>query len=156
MGEFDGLAEQFGVSRFDPAKAERQRERARKRWLAPSPHAHRVEHRAPPPEDEGEDESPKSGRIPSSAIACSARYRERYVMSEVTALLKAMPPIEAKEACVQVLKDLGFTIVLRTAPGKKRDRSKEIAARSAMRAKVRAEKAAKRASPNGALPAMET
>ena len=49
----------------------------------------------------------------------------------------------AKETCLNVLRALGFTVILRLAS--KRDRTKEIAKRSAMRAKARAEKEAAKA-----------
>ncbi len=94
-----------------------------------------------PPTDESDER--KSGprpRIPSSAIACVAHYRSRYLTPEAVAMVKAMDADTAKETCLNVLRALGFTVILRLAS--KRDRTKEIAKRSAMRAKARAEKAA--------------
>ena len=133
MSEFDQFREQWGESKFDPKKHRHRKHK--QQWKS-----------APPPEPgEGDDENDPKFRRPSSAITCSARYRERYIMPEAIALLKAMTPIEAKEACLNVLKELGFTVSLRTAPGKKRDRTKEIARRSEARAKIRAEKAALKA-----------
>ncbi len=123
-------------SKFDPA---RHRHRSkRKQCFSVS--------RKPPPEPQ-EDDDPSDPRFrrPSRASACSAHYRERYIMPEAIALLKAMTPIEAKEACLNVLKELGFTVILRLAPGKERDRTAETAKRSAKRAKIRAEKAALKA-----------
>ena len=137
MSEFDAFREQWGELKFDPEQYRRRLDwRARQR---------RMPLRPPPQPQEGDGEDDQKFRRPSSAIACSARYRERYIMPEAIALLKAMTPIEAKETCVNVLKEFGFTVALRTAPGKKRDRSKEIAKRSAERAIARAEKAAMRA-----------
>jgi hypothetical protein len=136
MSEFDGLVEQFGESKFDPKK-HRHRSKLKQCFSVC---------RKPPPEpEEDDDPSDPKFRRPSSAIACPARYRERYIMPEAIALLKAMTPIEAKETCLNVLKDLGFTVILRNAPGKKRDRTAETAKRSAKRAKIRAEKAALKA-----------
>ena len=105
MSEFDAFRERWGESKFDPKK---HRHRVNKQH-----HLIRRDRAIHEPE-EGDDPNDPKFRRPSSAISCSARYRERYIMPEAIALLKAMTPIEAKEACLNVLKDLGFTVILRT------------------------------------------
>lgn len=98
----------------------------------------------PPVESDDESGERKTGprpRIPSSAIACIAQYRSRYLTPEAVAMVKAMDADTAKETCLNVLKALGFIVTLRTPANPNRNRSWEMR-RSAMRAKARAEKAA--------------
>ena len=100
-------------------------------------------HRAdkfPEPDSESEFGRPSRARAPSPAIACSAHFRSRYLTPEAIDVLKSMDSDTAKEVCVNVLKALGYVVSLRLA-STKRDRSKEIAKRSAKRAEIRAAKA---------------
>ena len=106
-------------------------------------YVHRVEKQPPFPPTEPDDESERksTARTPSTAIACVAQFRERYLTPEAISMLRAMTPDVAKEVCVNVLRALGFTVTLKTLADPKRNRSWEMR-RSEARAKARAEKVA--------------
>src|SRR5271166_7134921 len=93
---------------------------------------HRVERRRMPvpptePDDGFEFERKSTARSqPSPAIACIAKYRERYLTPEAISMLKAMDADTAKETCLNVLKVLGFVVSLRTLANPKRNRSWEM------------------------------
>lgn len=116
------------------------------------------------PDEEDADEHRKKGerRKPSTASACSAKFRSQVEFNALDesaediadALVRAMSREKLKNVCLDALRRNGFAVTLRDKA--KRDRSKESARRSQKRALARAEKAAKRVEPNGALPAMET
>jgi len=97
-----------------------------------------------PEPDDYEAEPKSTARRPSSAIACCATFRERYLTPEAAAVLKNMDPGAAIETCLAILKSLGFVVSLRQA-SIKRDRSRETAKRSEKRRIARAEKAALKA-----------
>ena len=118
---------------------------------------HRADHKQrvpfPPIDDDEFALERKTGprpRGPSSALACSASYRSRIYIDALEepvedvadTMVKAMGADreKLKDVCVSALRRAGFVVVLRDKA--KRDRTAETAKRSAMRAKVRAEKMA--------------
>ncbi len=154
MSEFDQLVEQFGEVKYDPKNGEKQRERARKRWASPHSHSHRADNGQrvpfPEPEEEEEEEERKPGERlkPSSASACSAKFRAQVEFNALdesaeeiaAALVRAMSRDKLKQVCLDALRKAGFAIN-HVSDKAKRDRTKETARRSELRAKIRKQKA---------------